>query len=114
MRSAVPDATYLASVVAVAAAVTWTLRALPFALLAPLRASRVVPYLATSMPVGVMIILVVHTLRHTPLAGPPYGAPVGIALAATVALHLWRRNVVLSIAGGTAVHVVLVSLVFAG
>jgi branched-subunit amino acid transport protein AzlD len=90
--------------------VTWTLRALPFALLAPLRASKVVPYLAASMPAGVMAILVVHTLRDV----PPYGAAVGIALAATVALHVWRRNVVLSIAGGTAVHVVLASLVFTG
>ena len=105
-----PDAAYLTSVVAVAAAVTWTLRALPFAMLAPLRASKVVPYLAASMPVGVMAILVVHTLRDV----PHHGAPVGIAIAATVALHLWRRDVVLSIAGGTAIHVVLASLVFTG
>jgi branched-subunit amino acid transport protein AzlD len=110
----VPDAAYLASVVAVATAVTWALRALPFALLAPLRASPVVPYLASSMPVGVMAILVVHTLRHTPITMAPHGAAVGIALAATVALHLWRRNIVLSIAGGTAVHVVLASVVFSG
>jgi branched-subunit amino acid transport protein AzlD len=109
----VPDAAYLTSVVAVASAVTWTLRALPFALLAPLRRSEVVPYLATNMPVGVMAILVVHSLRHTPLAAPSHGAAAGIALAATVALHLWRRNLVLSIAGGTAVHVVLASVVFA-
>ncbi|GAA5130127.1 branched-chain amino acid transporter permease [Pseudonocardia adelaidensis] len=109
-----PDTAYLASVVAIAAVVTWTLRALPFALLAPLRASKVVPYLAAGMPVGVMAVLVVHTLRHTTLTTPPHGAPVAIALAATVALHLWRRNLVLSIAGGTAVHVVLASIVFAG
>lgn len=108
-----PDAAYLASVVAVAAAVTWTLRALPFALLAPLRRSEVVPYLAATMPVGVMAILVVHTLRRTTFTVPPYGAAVGLALAATVALHLWRRNVVLSIFGGTAVHVVLASTVLA-
>ena len=108
-----PDTTYLISVVAVAAAVTWTLRALPFALLAPLRRSEVVPYLATAMPAGVMAILVVHTVAHTPLTVPPYGAATGIALAATVALHAWRRNVVLSIAGGTAVHVVLASVILA-
>ena len=107
-----PDAAYLASAVAIAATVTWTLRALPFALLAPLRRSRVVPYLAASMPVGVMAILVVHTLRHTAVTAPPYGAAVGIALAVTVALHLWGRNVVLSILGGTAVHVLLASVVF--
>ncbi len=107
-----PDAAYLASVVAVAAAVTWALRALPFVLLAPLRRSGVVPHLAATMPAGVMAILVIHSLRHTPLTTAPHGATAGIALAATVALHLWRGNVVLSIAGGTAVHVVLASVVF--
>ena len=105
-----PEPAYLASVVAVAAAVTWTLRALPFALLAPLRRSEVVPHLAASMPVGVMAILVVHTLRHTALTVPPHGIAVGIALAVTVGLHLWRHNVVLSILGGTVVHVVLANL----
>ena len=30
-----------------------------------------------------------------------------LALAATVGLHLWRRNAVLSILGGTAIHVAL-------
>jgi branched-subunit amino acid transport protein AzlD len=108
----VPDPAYLAAAVAVAAAVTWTLRALPFALLAPLRRSKVVPYLAASMPIGVMAVLVAYTLRHTTLTAPPYGAAVGLALAATVALHLWRRNVLISIFGGTAVHVVLASVVF--
>jgi branched-subunit amino acid transport protein AzlD len=110
----VPDAAYLAAAVAIAAAITWALRALPFAVLAPLRRSRAVPYLAASMPVGVMTILVVHTLRHTALTVPPYGAAVGLALAVTVALHLWRRNVVLSIFGGTAVHVFLASVLFTG
>ena len=109
-----PDAAYLTAAVAIAAAITWALRALPFAVLAPLRRSRVVPYLAASMPIGVMAILVVHTLRHTALTVPPFGAAVGLALAATVALHLWRRNVVLSIFGGTAVHVALASVVFTG
>jgi branched-subunit amino acid transport protein AzlD len=109
----VPDPAYLVAAVVVAAAITWTLRALPFAALVPLRRSKVVPYLAATMPVGLMAILVVHTLRHTALTMPPYGAAVGLALIATVALHLWRRNVVLSIFGGTAVHVVLASVVFA-
>jgi branched-subunit amino acid transport protein AzlD len=61
-----------------------------------------------------MSILVVHTLRHTTPTAPPHGVAVGIALATTVALHLWRRNVVLSVAGGTTIHVLLAGLVFTG
>ncbi|MEU5902441.1 MULTISPECIES: AzlD domain-containing protein [unclassified Streptomyces] len=104
--------TYAIAAVLVTAAVTWALRALPFAALAPLRASGTVQYLSTRMPVGIMIILVVYSLRDLPVTEAAAAAPLS-ALAATVGLHLWRRNALLSIVGGTAVHTVLTSTVFA-
>ncbi|MFD9127746.1 branched-chain amino acid transporter permease [Kitasatospora sp. NPDC059571] len=104
-----PDTRYLIAAVAVSAAVTWALRALPFAALTPLRASRTVRYLSTRMPAGVMVILLVYCLRDLPLTHPGrLLAPVA-ALAVTVGLHLWRRSALLSIIGGTAVHVALAS-----
>ncbi|MFI8998150.1 branched-chain amino acid transporter permease [Streptomyces sp. NPDC053542] len=105
-----PDTSYVIAAVAVSAAVTWALRALPFAVLAPLRASAAVHYLSARMPVGVMVILTVYTLRDLT---PPDALPIGPALAATLALHFWRRNAVLSILGGTALHVLLAGTVFA-
>ncbi|MEV6979505.1 AzlD domain-containing protein [Kitasatospora sp. NPDC093806] len=105
-----PDTPYLLAAVAVSTAVTWALRALPFAALAPLRASAVVRYLSTRMPAGVMVILLAYCLRDLPGSGSRAVAPV-VALAVTVGLHLWRRNALLSILGGTAVHVVLASVV---
>ncbi|WP_306337893.1 branched-chain amino acid transporter permease [Streptomyces sp. KL118A] len=107
-----PDASYAIAAVLVTAAVTWALRALPFAALAPLRESGTVQYLSTRMPAGVMLILVVYCLRDLPLAQPRALAPV-VAVAVTVGLHLWRRNALLSILGGTAVHVILSSTIFA-
>jgi branched-subunit amino acid transport protein AzlD len=59
------------------------------------------------MPLGVMVILLAYTLRGLPLAGPVQALPDVLALAATAGLHLWRRNAVLSILGGTAIHVAL-------
>lgn len=106
-----PDARYLLLAAAVSAAVTWALRALPFTVLAPLRASRTVQYLGARMPAGVMVILFVYCLRDLPLPHTRALAPL-IALAVTVGLHLWRRNALLSIVGGTAVSVLLSSLVF--
>ncbi|WP_372411459.1 branched-chain amino acid transporter permease [Streptomyces luteireticuli] len=100
---------YVAAAVAISAAVTWALRSLPFAALAPLRASDTLRYLSVHMPVGVMVILTVYTLRDV---SPGGAAPVGLALAATLGLHLWRRNAVLSVLGGTAIHVALASTVF--
>ncbi|WP_433475119.1 branched-chain amino acid transporter permease [Spirillospora sp. CA-142024] len=107
-----PDTRYAVAAIIVAAAVTWALRALPFAALAPLRASGIVQYLNTRMPAGVMVILVVYCLRDLPLPRPEALAPPA-ALAATIALHLWRRNALLSILGGTALHVVLASTILA-
>ncbi|MCW8376080.1 branched-chain amino acid transporter permease [Streptomyces justiciae] len=105
-----PEPGYAVAAVLVSAAVTWALRALPFAVLAPLRASATVRHLSTRMPAGVMVILVVYCLRDLSVSSVGALAPLS-ALAATIGLHLWRRNALLSILGGTAAHVVLVSAV---
>lgn len=102
-----PDTGYLIAAVAICAVITWSLRALPFAVLAPLRASATAGYLSRHMPVGVMVILAAYTLRDITLTQL---AVTGPALAVTLALHLWRRNAVLSILTGTALHVALTTL----
>jgi len=109
-----PDTPYLLAAVAASAAVTWGLRALPFAVLAPLRTSAVVGYLGARMPLGVMVILIAYTVRDLPLGHPAGALPEVLALAVTIALHRWRRNAVLSILGGTVIYAVLVGTLFAG
>lgn len=108
-----PSTGYLIGVIAVSAAVTWTLRAAPFALLAPLRESTLMPYLNRHLPAGMMAILVIYTLvsaaSATSSARPI--AALAIATVATIGVHLWRGNVILSVLGGTALHVVLASTV---
>ena len=108
-----PDALYLLAAVAISAAVTWGLRALPFAALTRLRASRTVDYLSDRMPTGVMVILLIYCLRDVPLTAAAGLKPPALALAVTICLHLWRHNAVLSILGGTVVNVTLAST-FAG
>ena len=57
-------------------------------------------------------MLVVYCLRNvTPLTGS-HALPELIAIAVTVGLHLWKRQTLLSIAGGTVVYMLLVQLVF--
>ncbi|BDM74653.1 putative branched-chain amino acid transport protein (plasmid) [Streptomyces nigrescens] len=107
-----PDIRYLLLAAAVSAAITWALRAVPFTVLAPLRSSKTVQYLSTRMPAGVMVILLAYCLRDLPL--PHSGAiPPLVALAVTIGLHLWRRNTLLSLIGGTTVNVALASTLFA-
>jgi branched-subunit amino acid transport protein AzlD len=104
------DTAHIAAMVAVSAAITWALRALPFAALAPLRRSVVVRYLSVHMPLGVMVILAIYTLRDIPTAAALDRGAAAVALAVTVGLHLWRRNLLLSIVGGTLTNVLIASL----
>ena len=60
-----------------------------------------------------MGLLVVYCLKGVAWTASPYGAPELLAIAAVVLLHRWKGNVLLSIAGGTALYMLLVQLVFA-
>lgn len=107
-----PETTYILSVAVVASIVTWALRAVPFAVLAPLRHSSLLPYLAERMPVGVMAILTIYTLRHVDLVDAGSVAPASVGIAVTAALHLWRQNMILSLVGGTVVYITMASTLF--
>lgn len=109
MPDALTSNAYIAGLVAVSAAVTWALRALPFAVLAPMRHSAVVRYLSVHMPLGVMVMLALYTLRGAPDAHGRELGWLGLAVGLTVALHLWRGHALLSILAGTATYVVLMS-----
>lgn len=106
----VPDNGYIALLVAVSAGITWALRALPFAVLVPLRDSVVVKYLSIHMPLGVMAILAIYTL--TTVAGDTTGQLLWliVAVATTAVLHVWRGQALLSILVGTATYVTLMSV----
>lgn len=105
-----PEWLYLTLAVLISAAVTWSLRAVPFALLNRVRDSEMLPWLSARMPVGIMTILVFYTLRDTELVIGATTLAVLAGLAVTLLLHVWRRNAVLSVLGGTVVHVALLSL----
>ena len=73
---------------------------------------RIVDYLGNVLPYAMIGLLVVYSLKNVnPLAGS-HGIPEAIAIAVIVILHIWKRNMLLSIAGGTAIYMVLLQLVF--
>ena len=100
-----PEASYLFAAVAVAAAITFALRALPFAVIEPLRSSRPARELAARMPAGLMLILAVYLLRDVPTQSPARAAVTLAAAGVVAVLHVWRSNALLSIFTGTAVYV---------
>lgn len=76
------------------------------------RPPRIIEYFGRVLPYAMTGLLVVYALRNTPITTGDHGLPELIACMAIVALHLWRRNMLVSIAGGTIVYMLLVQLVF--
>jgi len=100
-------------IIAVLALGTAITRFLPF-IFFPNAASapKYVIYLGKMLPTAAISILVVYCLRHVTLAAAPHGVPEAIAIVAVAALHIWRKNTLLSIAAGTVIYMLLVQFVF--
>ena len=76
------------------------------------KAPDIVLYLGKALPTSVMGMLVVYTFKETVVLSYPYGIPELIALIVTVVLHLWKRNMLVSIGVGTVVYMILIQAVF--
>ena len=71
-----------------------------------------VDYLGKVLPAAAIGLLVVYCLKGVRFDASPYGIPEAVAIAVIAALHLWKKNALLSIGGGTAVYMLLVQTVF--
>ena len=67
-----------------------------------------VQYLGKALPAAVMGMLVVYTFKDTVVISYPYGVPELIALLVTAGMHLWKRNMFMSIGAGTIVYMLIV------
>jgi branched-subunit amino acid transport protein AzlD len=106
-----PDLGYMIAAVAIGGVITVLLRALPFAILKPLRRSKFVKALGRWMPAGLLLILAVVMLAGEIAARPGKLWIVAIAVAVTVLVHLFAgRRALLSIFAGTGVYVLLLNL----
>ena len=74
---------------------------------------QVVLYLGRVLPPAMMGLLVVYCFKGVSWLSGTRGAPELLATATVVGLHQWKGNVLLSIAGGTALYMLLVQGVFA-
>ena len=74
---------------------------------------KVVLYLGRVLPPAMMGLLVVYCFKNVSWLSGSHGLPELLAAAAVIALHLWKKNVLLSIAGGTALYMILIQAVFA-
>ena len=102
-----------ALIVAVIALVTTLIRFAPFLLFPQDRElPAIVTKLSSLLPSAVIGMLVVYCLKGVKLLSSPHGIPELVSCAFVVLLHVWRRNTLLSILGGTALYMILLQLVF--
>jgi branched-subunit amino acid transport protein AzlD len=71
-----------------------------------------ISYLGKVLPSAVFGMLVVYCLKDVSVFSGTHGLPELIALTVVVVLHLWKRQTLLSIAGGTVCYMILVQYVF--
>ena len=71
-----------------------------------------VQYLGKVLPAAVFGLLVVYSLKDVSILSGSHGIPELIAIIVVVILHVWKRQMLLSIAGGTVCYMLLVQMVF--
>lgn len=92
---------------------TMLTRFLPFLVFSSKRPTpKYIQYLGQVLPGAIFAMLVVYCLRNVSPLQYSYGLPELIAIAVTIGLHLWKRQMLLSIAGGTVCYMLLVQWVF--
>ena len=70
-----------------------------------------VRFLGRVLPNAVIGLLVIYSLKDS-IGGVNHCIPELIALAFIFILHKWKKNTLLSIAGGTILYMFLVQIVF--
>ena len=102
----------LVTILVVAAGTVLT-RSLPFLLFpAGKPTPKYIQYLGKVLPAAVFGMLVVCCVKNVQILSGSHGLPEAIAIAVVAALHLWKKNTLLSIAVGTVCYMLLVQLVF--
>ena len=92
---------------------TMATRFLPFLLFSPKKPTpQYIQYLGRALPAAIFGMLVVYCLKSVSILGGSHGLPELIAIIVIVVLHLWKRQMLLSIAGGTICYMLFVQLVF--
>ncbi|MBE6877716.1 MAG: branched-chain amino acid transporter AzlD [Ruminococcaceae bacterium] len=75
-------------------------------------APKFVQYLGNALPAAIFSMLIVYCLKNVQFLSGSHGLPEIIAILITGGLHLWKRQILISIAGGTVAYMILVQMIF--
>lgn len=93
-------------------AATAATRFVPFLVFRGKTTPRYIQYLSQVLPPAVFGMLVIYCLKDVQFTSGHFGIPELIGIAVTALLHAWRRQMLISILGGTVTYMLLVQFVF--
>ena len=100
-------------IIAVAAIVTAATRFMPFLIFGGNRKiPPIITYLGNVLPYAIMGMLVIFCLKDVGFLAAPFGLPELLGCGIVALLHIWKRNSLLSIGGGTVSYMILVQFLF--
>ena len=104
---------YTLSAILVIVVVTFGTRLVPFIFFGKDKATpKCIVYIGNYLPPAVMAMLIIYCLRNVKLFLFPFGIPEIIGIITVAILHIWKRNNLISIIGGTIVYMIMVQLIF--
>lgn len=71
-----------------------------------------VQYLGNVLPPAVFGLLIIYCLKNVSIFTGNHAIPELLAITLVIALHTWKRQMLLSIAGGTIFYMILVQFIF--
>ena len=71
-----------------------------------------VQYLGNVLPPAVFGLLIIYCLKNVSIFTGSHAIPELLAITLVIALHTWKRQMLLSIAGGTIFYMILVQFIF--
>jgi branched-subunit amino acid transport protein AzlD len=90
---------------------TMVTRFLPFIIFSEKRKTPpFIQYIGKYLPSAVFGMLVIYCLKDVKIVSGTHGIPELIAIIITVLLHKWKRQMLISIAGGTACYMLLLHI----
>ena len=96
----------------IVAAVTFAIRIAPFILFGKKSTPQYIDYIGKYLPPAVISMLIIYCLRNINVYKFPFGLPEVMGVIVVSILHIWKRNNLISIIGGTAIYMIAIQFIF--
>ena len=94
----------------ITAILMFLLRAFPFMLFSKKKPPKILSFIEKYIPamvIGVLLLVCLNDEKYISTSSFPWGIPALCGIVLTVILHLWKKNSMISIFGGTICYMVL-------